>query len=91
MAFHELDITRRRFLRAATITTGAGIVLGAVAAGPACASAKFTQKMALYQPTPKGAQDCAHCALFEPSAACKVVDGTVAASGWCMLYSPARK
>jgi High potential iron-sulfur protein len=88
VGFHTLDISRRGFLRSATLVAGAGIVLGAIAVTPAAAGSKFSQKAALYQPTPKGAQNCGNCVQFEPATACKVVDGTVATSGWCMLYSP---
>lgn len=85
---HTLDISRRGFLCNAAFVAGGGVVLSALAATPSVAGAKFSQKMALYQPTPKGAQNCGNCVQFQPATACKVVDGSVAASGWCMLYSP---
>ena len=88
---HTLDLSRRGFLRNAALIAGAGVAIGGLVATPATAGAKFSQKMAQYQPTPKGAQTCANCVQFQPAAACKVVDGTVAASGWCMLYSPSHK
>jgi hypothetical protein len=87
---HTLDISRRGFLRSATLVAGAGVVLGAIAVTPAAAATKFSQKAALYQPSPKGAQSCANCVQFQPATACKVVDGSVAAAGWCMLYSPTK-
>jgi hypothetical protein len=91
VAVHTLDLSRRGFLRSAALGAGAGALLCAVAASPATAGGKFSQKMALYQATSKGSQSCANCVQFQPAAACKVVDGDVAASGWCMLYSPTRK
>ena len=85
--FHALDLSRRQLLRHATLVVGAAAAI-ALTAAPAAAGSKFSQKMAQYQPTPNGAQSCANCVQFQPSAACKVVDGTVGASGWCMLYAP---
>jgi hypothetical protein len=88
LGVHTLDMSRRSFLRSATLVAGAGVVLGAITATPAAAGTKFSQKAALYQPSPKGSQTCGNCVQFQPETACKVVDGSVAASGWCMLYSP---
>jgi hypothetical protein len=88
LGVHTLHISRRNFLRSATLVAGAGVVFSAIAVTPAMAGAKFSQKAALYQPTPKGAQNCGNCVQFQPDTACKVVDGSVAAAGWCMLYSP---
>jgi hypothetical protein len=39
-----------------------------------------------YQPTPKGDQRCDNCVFWQPPASCKIVDGTIAPSGWCTLY-----
>jgi hypothetical protein len=73
----------------------AALAAGATAALPvaltpttARAGGKFSQKMAKYQPGPKGPQDCANCSQFQPADACKIVDGTVSSQGWCQLYSP---
>lgn len=89
--FHTLDLSRRQLLRGATITAGASaLAIATLAGSPARAGAKFSQKMAQYRPTPKGGQNCGNCVQFEPTTACKVVDGKVAASGWCMLYAPTK-
>ncbi|HVN00956.1 MAG TPA: high-potential iron-sulfur protein [Caulobacteraceae bacterium] len=81
--FHSLRISRRGFLGAAALTSGAAL-LGAT---PAAAGSKFSQTMAKYQPTPKGAQRCDGCTQFQGPDACKVVEGKIAASGWCLLYA----
>lgn len=86
--FHALNISRRRFMRSAGLVAGVGAMLGAgLAAAPAVAGSKFSQAMAKYQPTPKGAQTCANCTQFQPPAACKVVDGNISPNGWCFLYA----
>ncbi|HEY6048148.1 MAG TPA: hypothetical protein VIV07_03780 [Sphingomicrobium sp.] len=41
-----------------------------------------------YRPTPNGNLRCDNCANFQAPGACKVVDGSIAPSGWCILYTP---
>jgi hypothetical protein len=85
---HALDISRRGFIRRAGVIAGVGALVGVgLAASPAVAGSKFSQSMAKYQTTPKGAQRCDNCTQFQPAAACKVVDGTIDPGGWCFLYA----
>lgn len=78
-------VTRRDFLFATAV--GSGALIGASLVGtPAYASNKIAQKAVSYQPTPKGGQRCDNCALWQGSSSCKLVDGSIAASGWCTLY-----
>ena len=81
---NTLDLSRRSLLRGLALATGAGAVL---TAAPAVADSKFSQKMAKYQPNPKGSQQCDNCSQFNAPSACKVVDGTISPSGWCFLYA----
>jgi hypothetical protein len=80
---HCLRISRRSFIGAAALTSGVAL-LGAT---PATAGSKFSQSMAKYQPAPKGSQRCDGCTQFQAPDACKVVEGKIAASGWCLLYA----
>jgi anaerobic selenocysteine-containing dehydrogenase len=84
--FSDPRVSRRDFLFAAAV--GSGAVLGASFAGsvPAYASNKIPQKAVSYQPSPKGNQRCDGCALWQGSSSCKLVDGTIAPSGWCSLF-----
>ena len=85
---HTLDISRRGFMRSVGLAAGVGALVGAgLLATPAAAGAKFSQSMAKYQPSPKGANRCANCTQYESGEDCKVVDGKVAPDGWCMLYA----
>lgn len=80
-------ISRRQFVAGSALIAG-GAALST--AGPALAQNKTSQAEAEYQATPKGEEKCANCTFFESAAkTCKVVDGTVAAEGWCALYSTA--
>ena len=68
----------------------AGAIIGGVAAVLATGSqaiAKMVQKAAGYQATPKGDQSCATCALFKVPASCTLVDGDIAATGWCRFFA----
>ena len=89
---HDLggqNMTRRGLLRVTTLVAGLGAVaVAGLTAAPAVAGSKFSQAMAKYQPTPKGANRCANCSLYESAGNCKVVEGAVAPNGWCMLYAP---
>jgi len=78
-------VSRRDFLFAAAAGSGA-VVAASLLSTPAYASNKMPQKAVNYQSQPKGEQRCDNCALWEPPSSCKLVDGTIAASGWCVLY-----
>lgn len=85
-SFHTLDLSRRALLRGAALT-GAGAVIAIGLGGRASAAMKLSQSAVNYQPKPKGSQRCSNCSQWLQPTACKVVDGTVAASGWCSLYA----
>jgi hypothetical protein len=78
-------VSRRDFLF--TVAVGGGVVLGAnLIAEPASAATKMPQKAVSYQTTPKGKARCDNCSLWQPPSSCQLVAGTIAASGWCVLY-----
>lgn len=83
-----VQLSRRGVLRNFAMTAGGAAVLGTtlLSSRPA-AAAKVSQKIVAYQDTPKGAQQCDNCAQFEAPDLCKVVDGTIAPSGWCKVYA----
>jgi hypothetical protein len=85
---HRLDLSRRRLLRSATLAAAAGAFAAVTATGStAFADTKFSQAMAKYQATPKGAARCDNCSQFSAPSSCKVVASPVAAAGWCALYA----
>lgn len=85
MSERDADISRRRFLQAAAVG-GAAAVASTLVGAPAAAANKVPQKSVSYQTTPKGAQRCDTCTFWQTPAACKLVDGEIAAAGWCTLY-----
>ncbi len=85
------EISRRRMLTiaagAAGMSIGAATIVGIPTRARAQAAAKVSQKAVKYQDTPKGGQHCDNCLHFEAPSSCKIVDGTVAPQGWCMVYA----
>lgn len=83
--------TRKAFL-------GTAVVLPALAgllAAPALADAsKSSQASMHYQNSPNNGKQCSGCSFFIPGSSatangsCKVVDGTIAPTGYCMAFTP---
>lgn len=48
----------------------------------------MAQKVVQYQTQPKNGQMCANCVNYEPPNACKLVEGPIVATGWCIAYGP---
>ena len=70
--------------RSVVLAAGAAPLL-AMSATSALA-AKLAQSAVRYQPTPKDGKQCDGCNLFIPPNACKSVEGTIAPTGWCILW-----
>ena len=78
--------TRRAILQGALVATIVG-----VAADGALAQVKAKPSLVQYQEKPKGDQQCDKCVQWAPPDSCKVVEGKIAAKGWCALYAPKPK
>jgi anaerobic selenocysteine-containing dehydrogenase len=77
-------VSRRDFLFVAAV--GAGAAAAPAFWSSAADAAKMSPKAMAYRPNPNGSQRCENCANFQPPTACKVVDGTISPTGWCILY-----
>jgi hypothetical protein len=51
------------------------------------AQAKIAQAAVHYQATPKDGKQCDGCNFFMAPNGCKLVDGDIAAAGWCALWA----
>jgi hypothetical protein len=80
---HATLSRRSLFRNAAALIGGAA----ALAVTGTQAIAKMAQKAAGYQLTAKGDQSCATCALFKAPSSCTLVDGDIAATGWCRFWA----
>jgi High potential iron-sulfur protein len=78
-------LSRRSLLAATGCMIGASASL-ALAATEASAQAKISQAVFAYQDSPKGAQQCDNCELFQPPNACKNIAGEVSPQGWCKIW-----
>ena len=76
-------LSRRTIIvRSVACAAGAVSLLGPVTE----AFAKMAQKIAEYQETPKGDQQCSNCSLFQEPNACTLVDGEISPAGWCKFW-----
>jgi hypothetical protein len=73
-------VSRRTVLIAAA---GAGPLL-ALTGGEA--QAKLAQTAVKYQTDPKDGKQCDGCIQFVAPNACKLVDGDISPTGWCLLW-----
>ncbi|HKU81258.1 MAG TPA: high-potential iron-sulfur protein [Candidatus Tumulicola sp.] len=77
---------------------GSVVLLPALASAlPALADAsKSSQASMQYQPTPKDGKQCSQCNFFIPGSSatsngtCKIVDGTIAPTGYCIAFNAIR-
>jgi hypothetical protein len=89
MKADDKSTTRRAALKAGlAIIAGTGAAAVA-ASGARAQSAKADPSTVGYQTKPSNGQQCSGCVQWVAPNACKIVSGTIAAAGWCELYSPA--
>jgi hypothetical protein len=83
----EINVRRRVVLKNA-----AAVAVATAFARSALAQAKASKQAMKYQDEPKEGQRCDTCLQFIPgpnpraNGACKVVDGQISPSGWCIAY-----
>jgi hypothetical protein len=76
-----------RSKRRALLGLGLAAAGGAICARAAAQQSKISKDQAKYQDKPKGEQRCDACAQFLAPDSCKVVEGKISPSGWCILYA----
>jgi High potential iron-sulfur protein len=76
----QKGVSRRTILMAAA---GAAPVLAPMSGS---AEAKMAQAAVKYQTTPKDGKQCDACNFFVAPNSCKMVDGDIAPTGWCLLW-----
>ena len=87
------SIFRRTLLRSVTGITGFALATEPQRATTAAADEattdlkKINKTDAMYQNHPKGQQRCEICLQFEPPNQCKIVEGSISATGWCQYFA----
>lgn len=83
--------SRKAFLGAVTVLPALASALPAVAD-----ASKSSQASMQYQPTPKDGKQCSQCNFFIPGSSatangtCKIVDGSIAPTGYCIAFNAIR-
>ena len=77
----EKGVSRR------TVLVAAAAAVPALALMTSGAEAKMTQAATKYQATPKDGKQCDQCNFFVAPNACKMVDGDIAPTGYCVLWA----
>jgi hypothetical protein len=83
------QLSRRQILGSLKVVGAAGglAAFGIVDAGRAADSSSQLRKQDVrYQDQPKGTQRCATCKNFVGPNVCRVVQGSVNPTGWCLLF-----
>jgi hypothetical protein len=84
----ETKSTSRRNALKAGLAIVAGTGLASVATRASAQDAKADPATVAYQTKPSNGQQCSGCVQWVAPNGCKIVSGTIAADGWCELYSP---
>ena len=82
----ELKLSRRSLLTRAAVIAGAALTASVVPSERASAQQKVSKEAMKYQDKPNGDQRCDNCAQFVAPASCKVVDGVISPSGYCIVW-----
>jgi hypothetical protein len=82
----RLAPSRRSILRS-VVALGTVAWVGLDAQQEAVAQQKVSKAAMKYQDHPNGDQSCSTCMQFEPPSSCKVVDGTISPSGYCIAWA----
>ncbi len=61
-------------------------ILGGALVDAASAQQKVPKAQVQYQDKPKNGAQCDGCLQFVAPSSCKLVDGTIAPTGWCLLF-----
>jgi len=70
--------------RTVLIATAGAAPLLALSGGEA--EAKLAQKAVQYQTSPKDGHQCDGCIQFVAPNSCKMVEGDISPTGWCLLW-----
>jgi hypothetical protein len=79
-------LSRRSVLRRGALLAGAVLTAGVVPYKEVRAQQKATKEAMKYQDKPSGDKQCSNCLQFAPPGSCKVVEGAISPSGYCIAW-----
>jgi hypothetical protein len=79
-------LSRRSLLSGAVKLAGATLAGAVIPIQLASGQQKASKEAMKYQDKPNGDQRCDNCMQFVAPSSCKVVDGTVSPSGYCIAW-----
>jgi hypothetical protein len=82
----QRKLSRRSMLTRAAWLAGATLTGTVIPIELASAQQKASKEAMKYQDKPNKDQRCDNCMQFVAPSSCKVVDGTISPSGWCMAW-----
>jgi hypothetical protein len=82
----ECMVSRRSLLRRAAGLAGVGLAGAVVPVRLASAQQKVSKEAMKYQDKANGDMRCDNCMQFVAPSSCKVVDGTISPSGYCIAW-----
>jgi High potential iron-sulfur protein len=82
----QRKLSRRSMLTRAAWVAGATLAGTVIPIQVATAQQKASKEAMKYQDKPNKDQRCDNCMQFVAPSSCKVVDGTISPSGWCMAW-----
>jgi hypothetical protein len=82
----ECKLSRRSLLRRTAGLAGLGFAGAVVPIRLASAQQKVSKEAMKYQDKPNGDMRCDNCLQFVAPSSCKVVDGTISPSGYCLAW-----
>ena len=83
---NDCKLSRRSVLRGAALLAGAAFTASVVQSNDALAQAKASKEAMKYQDKPSGDKQCSNCLQFVAPNGCKVVEGAVSPSGYCIAW-----
>ena len=80
------DVCQKAGVNRRMVLLAVGGAVPALAMMTGAAEAKMAQAAVKYQADPKDGKQCDACNFFQAPNACKMVDGDIAPTGWCLLW-----
>lgn len=82
----KTKLSRRSLLRRAAGLAGVSLTGAVIPIRLASAQQKVSKEAMKYQDKPNGDMRCDNCMQFVAPSSCKVVDGTISPSGYCLAW-----